>query len=1197
MAHSTRKVLAGHLSAGRSPKTPLLVFVHLFILLAAAHAADHKGLAAAAGSAAQTEANANDPATGKETDALQLEPGKPIQRELRGGESHSYRLMVAAGQYALVAVDQRRINVVVSAFGPNGEKITEADSFGIGESESVSLIAEKSASYRLEVRSPDKNAPEGTYEIRIKEQRAVTEPDKGLVAAERLIAQGMVLERELTNASWRKAIETYQEAIPPCRLSKYSACEATALYLISNVHVNLGEKQKAFDSANQALPLAQAATKEPDEEKRLVARKVEATVLDTISRIHNEFGDKNEALKLSGRALAIRESCDDRVGKITTLNNMVTSYHAIGDYQKALDLSEQTRKIVTELGDVGKEATVLNNMCVIHNDFGSYKKGLDFCTQALSIRRMLNDRWGEATVLNNMGNSYSGPGEYQKALDLYTQARTAYKLVGSARGEGIALNNVGWAHAILGEYEKAIFFYNEALEIFRAAGDQFREANVLSNIGVNYADLKDFRKAIEIQQRVLQIRRALGNRDGEAVTLNNIAACYSNLGDNQKALDYYNQSVTLHRTIGNPSQLTSALGNIGALYRELGEHQKAAACLNEALQLTQTIGDRKNEAWVLAHIARLERDRGNIAQGRRRIEQALAAVESVRINVKSHQLRASFLASVLNYVELDIDLLMRLHKQEPSAGFDGAAFQASERGRARTLLDLLAEAGAEIRQGVDPSLVEREQVLRQTISDKAARQTRLLSGPYTREQADETAREINSLAAEHDLALAQIRETSPRYAALMQPAPLTLKEIQSTVLDDDTLLLEYALGERKSFLWAVTPKSVSSFELPKRDEIETAARGVYAMATAPHSSVANETQEQRRKRLEQAAVEYPKAVAALSQILLGPVASELKNKRLLIVCEGALQYVPFAALPEPLPAEADRNRQGPAVGADSALNSQSRPLLIVGHEVISLPSASVLAVLRQETARRRTADKVIAVFADPVFDSNDPRVRRPDKSKPAAAERAGDDGDVVRSAAESGLRDLVRLRFSRQEADQIVRLASESKRLEAVDFAANRTAVTSPDLRHYAILHFATHGLINNLHPELSGVVLSLVDEQGRPQNGFLRLYDIYNLKLESDLVVLSACQTAIGKEIKGEGLIGLTRGFMYAGTPRVVASLWQADDRATAELMGRFYDGLLRQGLRPAAALRAAQVSMWKDRRWQAPYYWAAFTLQGEWK
>jgi len=178
-----------------------------------------------------------------------------------------------------------------------------------------------------------------------------------------------------------------------------------------------------------------------------------------------------------------------------------------------------------------------------------------------------------------------------------------------------------------------------------------------------------------------------------------------------------------------------------------------------------------------------------------------------------------------------------------------------------------------------------------------------------------------------------------------------------------------------------------------------------------------------------------------------------------------------------------------------------------------------------------------------------------------------------------------------------MRLVPESKKLEAVDFAANRAAATSPELARYAIVHFATHGLINNHHPELSGVVLSLVDEQGHAQNGFLRLYDIYNLKLQADLVVLSACQTALGTEIKGEGLVGLTRGFMYAGTPRVVASLWQVDDRATSEFMGRFYEAMLKQGLRPAAALRAAQVSMWKDKRWMAAHYWAAFTLQGEWK
>ena len=167
----------------------------------------------------------------------------------------------------------------------------------------------------------------------------------------------------------------------------------------------------------------------------------------------------------------------------------------------------------------------------------------------------------------------------------------------------------------------------------------------------------------------------------------------------------------------------------------------------------------------------------------------------------------------------------------------------------------------------------------------------------------------------------------------------------------------------------------------------------------------------------------------------------------------------------------------------------------------------------------------------------------------------------------------------------------------ALDFDASRATVMSPDFGNYRIVHFATHSLLNNEHPELSGVVLSLVDRAGRPQNGFLRLYDIYNLRLSSDLVVLSACQTALGGEIGSEGLIGLTRGFLYAGTPRVVASLWETDDRASAELMKRFYESMLTRNERPAAALRAAQISMWRTKGWDSPYYWAAFTLQGEWR
>jgi len=279
--------------------------------------------------------------------------------------------------------------------------------------------------------------------------------------------------------------------------------------------------------------------------------------------------------------------------------------------------------------------------------------------------------------------------------------------------------------------------------------------------------------------------------------------------------------------------------------------------------------------------------------------------------------------------------------------------------------------------------------------------------------------------------------------------------------------------------------------------------------------------------------------------------------------------------------------------------------LIADHEIVSLPSASSLAALRRDLAGRAPAQKTVAVIADPVFEESDERIKKNGGNvatpNDKQAERGGAEQEVSRSALEVGAADpqqrLQRLIFSRREADEITALAPAGMSFKALDFNANRATALGPDLSRYRIIHFATHGLLNSLHPELSGVVLSLVDEEGRSQDGFLRLHDIYNLKLGADLVVLSACKTGLGKDIKGEGLVGLTRGFLYAGAPRVVASLWKVDDRATAELMKLFYQRMLRDGLRPAAALRRAQIDMQKQPRWAAPYYWAGFTLQGEWK
>jgi CHAT domain-containing protein len=338
-------------------------------------------------------------------------------------------------------------------------------------------------------------------------------------------------------------------------------------------------------------------------------------------------------------------------------------------------------------------------------------------------------------------------------------------------------------------------------------------------------------------------------------------------------------------------------------------------------------------------------------------------------------------------------------------------------------------------------------------------------------------------------------------------------------------------------------------------------------------------------------------------MLLDPVASLLGNNRLIIVADGVLQYIPFAALPIPgrvtIPHARMENGSLPRSG-------ELVPL-VMEHEIVSLPSAATIAVLREQLADRQPAPKTVALLADPVFSDEDGRVK-----KMAADHKAPNEStnpDPQRGALERAERDAValgvlrgdsgfpRLTETRQEAIRIAALVPGAEQRQYLDFQASRATAMSRDLSEFRYVHFATHGLLDTLRPELSGIVLSLVDEQGRQQNGFLFAHEVYNLKLPAELVVLSGCQTGLGKEIKGEGFVGLTRGFMYAGAARVMASLWKVNDQATAELMERFYRGVLRKKQRPAEALRAAQIEMWQQSRWKAANYWAAFVLQGEWR
>jgi CHAT domain-containing protein len=509
---------------------------------------------------------------------------------------------------------------------------------------------------------------------------------------------------------------------------------------------------------------------------------------------------------------------------------------------------------------------------------------------------------------------------------------------------------------------------------------------------------------------------------------------------------------------------------------------------------------------------------------------------------------------------LYIALEMEFDRRDPGRGHHLAALLASERARARGLLDLLHTARLKITAGVDAQLLARERQLTSAVEQAGDRLTRLLTAKAKPDAVQVAERELDGLIAELSELQRQLQVQSPQYAALTQPPALDVAGIQR-LLDADSILLEYSLGTIRSYAWVVTPDAVTSVVLPGRADIEQAARRAYDLIAR---GARRDTKLQTRRALE-----------SLAELVLAPVAPLLTRRRVIVVPDAGLHYVPFAALPKP----------------DASRASSSAEPLIVHHEVVMLPSASALDALRKMDRSQAPAPREVAVFADPVLRRDDPRLTVAAAARPRTGTRA-----AVVPDADEALRSLDRLPFTRAEANAIASLTPGGRTLKALDFSASR-ATALAELGSARIVHFATHALIDGEQPDRSGIVLSLVDRDGAAVDGFLKLHDIYNLQLNADLVVLSACRTALGKELRGEGLIGLTRGFFYAGVPAVVASLWDVRDRSTAELMTRFYRAMLQDHLAPAAALRAAQVSMLRDPRWSAPAHWSGFILRGDWR
>ena len=995
--------------------------------------------------------------------------GRPLERPMRSGETHSYGLALQAGQFVHIVVDQLGIDVELRLHAPGGALIDDADSpTGTTGPERVSEVAARYGSYRLDIVAAPGDAPPGRYRLTVAAWRPAMAADRLEVAAERAFDRGETLRRR---GSPRAALAPYQAAQAAWRALGDDAGQAEALNRLGWMHLDLGEFAPAVELFHRALARYARSGVEPVR----------------LAELYNRLG----------RALVPLSRFDEALAAHRT---------------------------------------------------------------ALAGFRRLGDREGIASSLNNEGNVYLWLGKNQLALEAYDEALALWgRRAATARERIKTLTNRGDLLVREEKLDEAAASYRESIAIAERLGDRRGLAHGVSQEGFRLSAAGQPAAAIAALRQAASLHQELHDTAAYGADLLGIGRAFLKEQDPSRAAAAFSRARELFQQAANRQGLAMCAMDLGIALYAAGDLPRSLAAYDDAQPQFAAIHDRQGVVSTEYGAARTLLRLGRLREARDRTERAVAGLEDLRGETASRSLRMSYFSSRQDYWDLYIEILLRLDALEPGGGLSSQAFAVSERRRARTLLELVTGAASQ----APPSAAAGEAAHEER--DLEAR----LSGLTTKRQAlleakggESSLPALDRLEQDLVVRLDRVRARVTRQTgAQAVPAPVAGVPAVQALLTGDDVLLEYSLGEPASFAWAITRAHCRVFRLAGRDKIEALARAAVAGVT-------------RTGR--QAEDAWATTAAGLSALVLAPVASELRPERLLIVADGALAYVPFAALPEPAAGD------GPP------------RLMVERHEIVTEPSASVLAALRQRALGRPAGASGLAVLADPVFSAGDPRVAG---GAPAAVEPApradGASPGVLLRDVEAGA-GLPRLLATHQEAAAI-RRAGPPGTVVREGFAATRECVLDGSLRRFRYVHFATHSLIDLVHPDLSGMVLSLVDEHGRPSDGFLRLYEIYDLDLQAELVVLSGCESGLGKPVAGEGLVGLSWGFLHAGSQGVLVSLWNVLDGSTAELMSRFYEALFHGHVTIPAALRQAQLSMLRDERWRAPYHWAGFVLAGD--
>ena len=934
--------------------------------------------------------------------------------------------------------------------------------------------------------------------------------------AETLVDKAAALRPLQTGRHFKLAIVLLQQGASLFQVAHLDLRAADAFMQIGEIYFTQSKYQQALKSYEHALALAGT-----DTERR-------CQTLAHIVRVYATTGKSREANTYSRQALSISEGVSTKT-QAEVWESRGEALYSLSDFLHAAEHFNRARGLFAEVKDSEGEASTLLMLAWTRFGTGERIEGLQRAREALTTWSSIQNKYGVARARSALGIFSIMSGEFEVARCQSEKALRVFQDAGDKEHASAVLNTLGYISMQVGDLEKSLDYWRRARAAFADIHDRSGEAATISVMGTAVGAMQRYQELPALFAAELRLAQQTHDPARVASALADLAGVYQQKKHYVKAETLYRRALVLYRSVQQPIGESDILILLAQLSTVEGKYFEAISYLEQARPLKEKTGQVEDLAKIDYGSAYIFRSMGRLEDALQTLKRTIDIIESQRLKISAFDSRASYFASVHRYYSLYIQLLMLLHQQNPQGGFLQLAFEASEKSKVRALLDLL------------------------TVSEQDSPCDELLR----RQLAPEDATNIHTTAAS------------------TQVQTLTLKDIQAEVGSEDTVL-EYVLGDEKSYVWIVDQTHAVVHELPPAAKIAKLVRAFGEAVTARQPRPEDKTLDEYHQRVRRADAAYRSYLRQLSSLLL-PADDLTAAKRLLIVPDGSLQYLPFAALLVP------RTNGG-------------KEVLVSQREVVVLPSGSALKTLREAAAKRPPPTSGAAIFADPVFEPDDPRVSQNGKDK--TTKRTDEKPATLKIALRDvqGSQHIDRLEGSRVEAENIRKTFRKEDVLVAEDFRASKEYVLQGVLEHYRFLHFATHGIIDPLHPEMSGLILSLISRSGKHQDGYLRLGDIYKLKLSADLVVLSACKSALGKDLESEGIIGLPRGFLYAGARSVIASLWKVDDEATAALMNGLY-ARMQHGESPSSALRGAQMEMAGSAKWWAPFYWAAFVLQGDYK